>query len=211
MNVSIVVLSCDIYSVFWDWFFACKKRYWKDCRYPTYLVTETKTCKYCQTIKINSPIWTKRFREALKQINSDYVIVMLEDYFIRQPVNQQRLHVLEMLSGLLVDVAVFNFEKDFRPSEPTSFEMWNKQKNNQIYLNSTQPSWWNREKLIERLKDDQNPWEWELTKIDSSYQHWINAGDQIIDNGYRHGQEFGVKQGKLTDECVKFLKSEGLL
>ncbi len=53
MNVSIVVLSCDIYSVFWDWFFACKKRYWKDCRYPTYLVTETKTCKYCQTININ--------------------------------------------------------------------------------------------------------------------------------------------------------------
>jgi hypothetical protein len=211
MNVSVIVLSCDVYSTYWDWFFACKKKYWPNCPYPTYLVTETKACKYCQTINVNSPIWTKRFREALKQIKSDYVIVMLEDYFIRQKVDQKRLHVLEMLSTLCVDVAVFNFEKDYRESEPTYFEMWNKQKNNQIYLNSTQPSWWNKKKLLERLKEDQNPWKWELTRVDTLYQNWINNTDYIIDNGYRHGQEFGVKQGVLTDECVRFLKSEGLL
>lgn len=213
MNVSIVVLTCDIYSVFWDWFFACKKKYWKNCPYTTYLVTETKTCRYCQTINVNSPIWTKRFRESLKQINSEYVIVLLEDYFIRQPVNQEIINqCLQYMEGDY-DPIVWNFEHNYRKSSTLGMPPhWLNQYNRQVYLNSSQPSLWHRKRLIDRLKKDQDPWEWELTIVNSPYDHFIyNDENYIIDNGYRHGQEFGVKQGKLTDECVKFLKCEGLL
>lgn len=215
MNASVIVLSCDIYSTYWDWFFACKKKYWKNCPYSTYLVTETKTCPYCQTINIDSPIWTKRFREALTQIKSDYVIVMLEDYFIRQPVNQSILHYLEVVLNLKPNLAVLNFEQNYRAADAVPYmdqEEWQKQKPNQVYLNSTQPSMWNKQILIEQLQKDQNPWEWELTPVDNNYDYLINtSGNYIIDNGYRTGQEFGVKQGVLTDECEKFLKKEGLL
>lgn len=211
MNVSVIVLSCDIYSVYWDWFFACKNKYWKNCPYQTFLVTETKRCRYCQTINVNSPIWTKRFREALKQIETDYVIVMLEDYFIRKKVDQSRISTLIAYGNLIEDVAVFNFEKSYRENEKQILKDWAIQKQGQVYLNSTQPSWWLKDKLLEQLQMDQDPWEWELTVINNRYKYLINTADYIIDNGYRHDREFGVKQGKLTDECREFLKSEGLL
>lgn len=211
-NASLLVLSSDNYSQYWDWFFACKNKYWSDCPYPTYLVTESKECTHCKTININSHIWTKRFRDALMQLESDYIILMLDDYFIRQPVNQSRINQCFDYMLLHYDPITWNFEKNYRDAY-TKFcpRGWVRQKDHQVYLNSTQPSIWHRERLIERLLEDKNPWEWELTIVNSPYDHYINTGAQIIDNGYRYGQEFGVKQGKLTDECVNFLKKEKLL
>lgn len=209
MNASVVVLSCDEYSQYWDWFFALKNKYWKDCPYKTYLITETKTCSHCETININSEIWSERVRKGLSKIRrSPYVLIMLEDYFIRQSVDQNRID--EAYKLLNSDVATLNFEQNYRPV-PIERNGWGLQRNNQVYLNSTQPSLWRKVTLINRLKENLNPWEWELKIIDSTYEHWINTGDLIIDNGYRYGKEFGIKQGKMTEECASFLRSEGLL
>ena len=55
----------------------------------TYLVSENKECKYSQTIKTKGS-WTKRLRDALEQIEEDYILLMLEDFFIRKPVDEQK-------------------------------------------------------------------------------------------------------------------------
>jgi hypothetical protein len=213
MNASLVVLSCDEYSKYWDYFFALKEKYWKDCPYPTYLVTESKTCPHCETINIDSPIWTKRFREALNQLDTTHDLVMLEDYFIRKPVNQKRIDkCFDYMSYEEYDPIVWNFEKNYRDAYVQYCPRgWVRQKNRQVYLNSTQPSIWHRERLISRLIHDQTPWEWELTSVNSDYDHYINIGSTIIDNGYIHGQPFGIVQGKMTDECNQFLRKEGLI
>jgi hypothetical protein len=209
MSVSLVVLSSDGYSQYWDWFFALKNKYWQDCPYKTYLITETKTCHQCETINVASPIWTERVRKGLSKIKGrGNVLIMLEDYFIRQPVNQKRIDEAEKL--LTEEVASFNFEQNYR-DVPVEKNSWGLQKNNQVYLNSTQPSFWRKITLMNRLREKLNAWDWELKVVDSIYEHWINTGDQIIDTGYRHGQEFGIKQGKMTKECELFLKKEGLL
>lgn len=211
--VAVVVLSCDKYSEYWSNFFKLKKKYWKDCPYPTYLVTETKKTRSAKTINVDSPIWTKRFREALKQIPEDYVIVLLEDYFIRQPVDQTRINSVVDFIEHQPNVTVFNFEQNYRGAEDIFYDIpgWKKQKNHQVYLNSTQPSLWNKALLLRSLKEDQDPWSWELTKVDSPQDYLINTGDLIIDNGYRYGQPFGVVKGKMSDECTSFLRSEGLI
>lgn len=212
-NVSLVVLSSDGYSKYWDWFFTLKKKYWADCPYDTYLVTESKKTRKAKTINIDSDIWTKRFREALKEIPSDYVIVLLEDYFIRSKVDQTRIAEIFEFFSHNINIAVFNFEENYRPADESIYNLpgWKQQKNKQIYLNSTQPSIWNKELLLSRLKEDQNPWEWELTRVESPYDHLINTSTQIIDNGYRFGQPFGIVKGEMCEECEAFLRTEGLL
>lgn len=174
-----------------------KNRYW-DCPYETYLVTETK--QYGNTININNPSWTYRFREALKQLTSDYVIIMLEDFFIRDKVDQTRID--KIVENFADDTIVYNFEKQYRPGTPSNIEGFELQGNRQPYLNSCQPSIWDREKLIERLKADENPWQWETKVIDSPYKHYINTEDFIIDIGYRHGP-FAVTKGKWVLEDMK--------
>jgi hypothetical protein len=210
-NVSVIVLSSDKYSDYWSFFFRLKKKYWPECPYPTYLVTEKKKTKNAMTINVRSPIWTKRFRDALEQIKEDYVILMLEDYFIRDYVNQKRISEVVNLIINNPNIIVFNFEQNYRQAENCNIPGWKRQRNKQVYLNSTQPSLWNKQLLIERLEYDQDPWEWELTVVDSPYDHLINTDTMIIDTGYRYGRPFGVMKGKMTDECIRFLLSERLL
>lgn len=206
--MKIIVMSCDKYKICWKPFFTLLNKYWKN--HPTaLLVCETEICPYCETINIPSNSWTKRLKEALKGIKDEEVLLMLDDFFIRKPVDVERINKIKLTE----DTICYNFEKEYR--EPAlRLKEWDIQKNNQVYLNSCQPSIWNREKLIERLQEDKNPQEWETTKIDSPYIHFINNQDYIIDIGYRHQPlniGWGITRGKLAQECKEFLESEGLL
>lgn len=205
--MKLIVLSCDKYEPCWKPFFTLLEKYYPN--HPeTYLITETKECPYCNTININSDIWTERFREGLKQIDDNEVLVMLDDFFIRQLVNEEKINSIKLDEK----TACYNFEIDYRqPLE--RLKGWDIQKNNQIYLNSCQPSIWNKHVLIDRLNEDKNAQEWELTIIESPYKHYINNEDFIIDIGYRWQDisvGWGITRGKLTKECLEFLKKEGL-
>ena len=207
-DYSILVLSCDKYEPCWRPFFKLLDKYWEG--HPSvYLVTESKKCEYCNTININSDIWSRRFLGALREIESDYVLVMLDDFFIRDYVDIDRIDNIEFTS----DIICYNFELEYR--EPAlRLNEWDIQKNNQVYLNSCQPTLWNKKLLMQRLYNSLNPQEWELQNIDSKYIHFINNRDFIIDIGYRHQDlsiGWGITRGKLSRECKEFLEKEGLL
>lgn len=212
--MKLVVLSCDKYEPCWKPFFTLLDKYYP--HHPeTVLITETKDCPYCKTIKINSPIWSERFREGLKQIKDNEVLIMLDDFFIRQPVDEKRINEAENLLKTSVGIACFNFEINYRT--PVFYGLgssWDIQANNQIYLNSCQPSIWDRNILIDRLQHNQNAQEWEVTVVNSPYMHCINNKDLIIDIGYKHQDlsiGWGITRGKLSKECYEFLKKEGLV
>lgn len=203
-----LVLSCDKYEPCWKPFFTLLEKYYS--HHPKcYLVTETKTCSYCETINVNKQSWTQRFQEALRYIDSDEVLVMLDDFFIRKRVDEERINEIKFTD----DIICYNFECEYR--EPLlKLKEWDIQKNNQVYLNSAQPTLWNKSLLMERLYNDLNPQQWETLIIDSPYIHMINNQDYIIDIGYRHQDlsiGWGITRGKLSKECKEFLESEGLL
>ena len=47
-------------------------------------------------------------------------------------------------------------------------------------------------------------------RIDSPYIHFINNGDLIIDIGKTCDMNWGIVRGKVSQECIEFLKKEGL-
>ena len=209
--MKLIVLSCNKYEPCWKPFFTLLDKY-----YPNHpkavLITETKKCPYCETINVDSDIWTVRFREGLKQIEDDEVLVMLDDFFIRQPVDEERINEAENLLKEFDNVACFNFELDYRESL-TQIGKWDIQKNNQVYLTSTQPSLWRKDYLLSFLNKNMNPWEFETQITNSPYIFFINNSDYIVDIGYRHQDlsiGFGITRGKLSKECLEFLESEGL-
>lgn len=205
--MQILVLSCDKYEPCWKPFFALLEKYYPE--HPkTFLVTETKTCPYCETINVNSDKWGVRFKGALNQLTDDDILVMLDDFFIRGPVDAERISKIKTNN----EIMCYNFEQDYR--DPLiKLKEWDIQKNNQIYLNSCQPTVWNRKLLIERLDDNKTPQEWETTVINSPYIHFINNQGYIIDIGYRHQPlsiGWGITRGKIAKECITFLEKEGL-
>lgn len=209
MNCSVLVLSCDAYEDTWDIFFNLKKKYWADCPYPTYLMTEFKGYNRCKTIKTTGE-WTKRLREALEKIETKYVLLTLDDFFIRNYVDQ--LRIAEVLENFRDDSAAYNFE--YRGRLPVEVGHRNLgfrlRKKGTMYFNSCQPSLHDREKLLERLQKDQNPWEWELSMVNSPYKFWVNEEEYIIDIGYYNHQPWSIKQGKWCKEIIPFFEREGI-
>ena len=204
--LDVVIMSCDSYDDCWQPFSTLYNKYFPN-NYKTYIVTETKDCEYFDTIK-KTGAWTKRLREALQELNSDYVLLLLDDYFIHSKVYNTKIE--ECLTAIKETNAIaYNFEMKYRQCVGLN-NSYDIQLNNQVYLNSTQPSIWNRQRLIERLNKDQNAWEWELTRIDSEFIHLINnTNEKIIDIGYdlTH-RPWGIVQGKWSKETKDLFDKE---
>lgn len=206
--LDVVIMSCDSYDDCWQPFSTLYNKYFPN-NYKTYIVTETKDCSYFDTIK-KTGTWTKRLREALQELDSKYVLLLLDDYFIHERVDNNRIK--ECLKTIKeTNAIVYNFEMKYRTCVGLNNE-YDIQLNNQVYLNSTQPSIWNREWLIERLQEDKNPWEFELTNINSPYLHLINnTNKKIIDTGYDLSHKpWGIVQGKWSRETKELFDKEGV-
>lgn len=192
---SIVMMSCDKYKCLTNAFKVCVDKY-----FPNHPKIE---CVY------GNEIWTQRLREKLEQMSEDYVLVMLDDMLIREPVREDLIE--DALNVLKNDssVAVINFEQNYRPANPYS-ENWLEQKQGQVYLHSCQPSLWNRKALIDNLKEDINAWQWELSKINNNWKYLINKDENIINVGRTNNFNWGIVRGKMTEEFKEFLISENI-
>lgn len=209
-NCSVVVLTCDSYSDLWEPFFILKNRYWNDCPYETYLITETKECEYCKTININEKIWTKRVREGLKKIKSDYVIILLEDFFIRDKVDNERIEYC--MNHFDKNTAMFNFEKSYDENDIDSgVEGFKKKSETAPYKCSCQAAIWDRKKLIKLLAVDGSAWDWEVNPPIEHYDFYINSGDYVFNYGYKDYKWFGVCKGKwIKNDVVPLFKKENI-
>lgn len=192
---SIVMMSCDKYKCLAPAFDACVDRYYPNHPSIHHIFGED--------------VWSKRLREGLEYIIDDYVLVMLDDMLIRQSVNEELIEDALRVLEDNPDVAVVNFEKNYREALPFS-ENWLKQKDNQMYLHSCQPSLWRRTALIDNLKRDEDAWAWEMTWVNNRWTYLINKDADIIDIGRTNDLNWGVSRGRLTPEFKRFLEYEDL-
>jgi glycosyltransferase involved in cell wall biosynthesis/uncharacterized protein YlbG (UPF0298 family) len=197
-------MSCDKYNDVWDAFFKLYRKYWSNNPYKTYICTESIECEHAETIKVQGS-WTKRFREALEQIDSEYVIVLLEDFFLRNKVDQKRIEATIPLFD--DDTACFDFQQEYFVKNLDCDKKGYKLKpTNCAYTCSCQPAIWDRKKLINLLQGDKNPWEWEMYGK-SSYKHYINDGKLVFDIGFKFAP-FAITQGKWCKDIPKFFEKE---
>lgn len=89
-----LLLSCDKYSDVWDDFFNLKELFWPDCEYQWRIVTESKDYirENVSTIKCGTELnWAGRFRKAVQSVDSPYIGIYLEDYFIKSPIDNAKI------------------------------------------------------------------------------------------------------------------------
>jgi len=206
-EISVLVMSCDKYQDTFKPFFKLYNKYFN--KYKTYIGTETIDCEYATTLKSQGS-WTKRVRENLEKIDTDYVLFLLDDFFIRKEVDTTVIDALKY--QFKDDIACFNLEVNkVSKIEESSSNRFKLRSNNQAYLCSCQPTLWNRKILIELLQKDLSPWEWETQILDSKYKFYINTQDLIIDIGwYDFNTAWGIAQGKWAIEMIDLNKKEKL-
>lgn len=208
--MKILVLSCDKNEDLFYPFHHCIEKYYPDHPKIIY-ATETIKNPYYETISKNYPLekWTKRIRETLKEIPDNEILLLMDDIFIRRPVDTKRIDYAR--ANLKGNIAMFNFEKVFNPNDKESgLNGWKIRQKGSEYELSIMCGLWNKEKLIHILEKDSNPWDVEYNQDTKGYDYLINSEDYIIDWGYETFKPVGVVKGKWAREIVDFFKKEGI-
>lgn len=93
-EVSFVILSCDRYSDLWDPFFGCFDKYWPDCPFKLFLVTNHSRYERpgVSVISIGPDRdYATNLLAVLDTVKTPWIILWVEDYFLTKTINTARL------------------------------------------------------------------------------------------------------------------------
>lgn len=216
-DAAILLMSCDAYSDLWDDFYQLKEKNWPDCRFVTYHVTEDKECAFPNVITIKCGTgtqWTERLRHALITIDTEYVILMLEDFYISQKIRAEQIdQALELMQK--DHISYYKLDERWRikgkPYDGRQYLI--RLEKNYRYGISLLTSIWNKQFLLRTIgEENYSAWEFELrrnrdddiTKTDPSL---VCVYDSRNIMHIKHM----VERGKYLKRSVIQLKRDGYL
>ena len=164
---TVLVSSCDAYSDVWKPFFTLLTKNWQ-MEYPVRLLTETKDFSYplkdFRVIKAAegaaASTWSARLIYALEQIKTPYVLLLLEDFFLTAPVDEEGL---EKCIGWLKednDAVCFSFYPT-TGNEKARYEGFDRRPQTGLYRFNAQAGLWRTKELESFLDPKEDAWQWE--------------------------------------------------
>lgn len=220
-DLAIVGIWYDGYYDIWEDFLELKEKFWKDCPYPMYIVNQTKELAYKKKYDVTvihagaDAEYSRKIQTAIEQIDADYLLLVLEDFFFSRPVESKLLeNVLNIvkendldyfsmpLSEFLPNKVGMPFKDyegvyDFSPA----FE----------YTLSAQPAIWNK-KFLKRCvgSENYNAWVFEGVYIKSPKAHTEKFLSKCkVDKSNFLGFKHGALQGKMIPEIVRYYEGIG--
>jgi len=217
MNAVIVINSCDAYSDLWDPFFLCMADYWADCEYKIVLNTETKDYIPRSHIPFNISVhhykslgvdaWGARLISTLNDINSEFVIVLYDDFLLDGIVDQKKIaDLVDLMSsnsriGVIYLTKLLDVSKESRPGN----ELVEVSPRADYRLNSA-PAIWRKDLLLKFTAPNDNPWAWEYFgsfRTFSNRSTFLAISDKESDvypYDYRKGG--AIYRGKWVEEVI---------
>ena len=194
-KITMLLLSCDGYSDLWDDFFNLKEKFWPDCQYKWYVVTESKDYQRTkvEAIKCGKELnWAGRFRKAVQYVESPLVGVFLEDYFINSPIDNERINgLVNFMIDKSVDFLdlgnVFRHKIDAPGKQYYADHLVIIDRHLRYGLD-TAAAIWKKEYLLEKLGgEDYSAWKFEADRVaeaasEKGYNGLILADDRISFN-----------------------------
>lgn len=170
-DYTIIVNSCDSYEDLWSPFFTLFKKYWPSCDKRIILNTETKSFSFdginVETFSLfkDNPnaTWSERFLKHLELTDTDFILVLLDDFFFEKDVDVKRLSECFELMKSNKKIACFHFlpmlwediESDICPQD---FELRPKKCE---YKVSVQAALWRKDILYKLIRKHESVWEFE--------------------------------------------------
>ena len=221
-DITLVVSSCDKYSDIWDPFFTLLKRYW-DPQMPVVLVTESKDYTFegmdIRTLDLypagSRPPWSELQMKALEKIDTDFVLFMLDDFFLEAAVKEER--VRECLEWMKQDpsIACFNFTPVMHGSNlPCGYAGFELRPQNGEYRLNCQAALWRRKTLLDDMRPHENAWIFETLGSRRSFrwkdQKFYSALPE--ENIFPYDVKGGgaLNHGKWNQSAVELIEREQL-
>lgn len=225
MDYAILVNSCDAYKDIWPFFFFLLRKNWNDQNIPAvYLNTETE--KYSSDdIDVNvincgdkAMPWGRRLISALRSINTDYVLMMLEDFYYESPIRVDVIN--ECVEKMKKDDRILSFQlvpasevyrKEVKPENhcKSGFAL---RERKATYTFIAGPTLWRKSDLIALVRKSDSPWDFEWygslrTQLYGKKIYcWESFDEPIFDYDLAHGG--AVHGGKWVGYKMKELEEK---
>lgn len=206
----ILVISCDRNKDLFYPFYYCLEKYWPDHPEVIYS-TESIVNPYYKTISLNYDLsnWTRRVRETVEQIEDDHILFLVDDIFIREKVNNDR--ILNLCNYLKNEYANINLQLN-GDNKAKYFTDDILERGGKQWSLSCMCNLWQRKALLDLFDYDTDPWTFEENNYTKDYKFLISKYGDFIKFGRKSNKEwhFGLMRGKWDPECIRFFIKEGL-
>lgn len=210
-KLTFIIHSCDKFSDLWDAHVELLNKNWADRNIDTYLVTDSPTDKKYDKVEILSAgegkEITDRLKYALPKIQTEYVLVTLDDYFNTQPIYTEKIENLVNLMEKdgLDYICIFD-----RPKNKEKYKDYDNlyvpdlDKNYRVNL---YPGIWRKDFMEKTIRETLNAWQYEVSLTPIAKE----LGAKCIQS--KNG-EFPimdvVRKGKILRSANKYLKKHNL-
>lgn len=211
-SVAFVIVSCDKYADLWDPFFHCFRKYWPDCPYQVYLLTNHKNydAPGVTVVKVGDDrSYSDNVRVAVEQISEPWVILWLEDIFLSRLVDTRRFESI-IAQAQSLPVGYLKISTDL----PLSYTCSPGQEIGPIpkgvrYRSAVGLSLYNVETLKKLLTPGASAWELDRSTISNELDEPFYA--LTSDAARRPPIAFvnAVNKGQWNWPAIRFLKMEG--
>lgn len=217
-DFAIVIIGYDGYSFLWSDFFNLFNLNWPDCPYNIYLLTNEinfnyKNVKTITTSKKSE--WSQKVRKAIDSIDEKYFLLLLEDFFISEKINNKEIEkMIHFIQQNNIVYAKLPYKGQFNKFKNKKFS---NQKNyymiyqDEYYCISLLPSIWEKNFLNEKIGEgNYRPWQFEIDRIEEAKKNThipFKNCVEITTNPFKILN--GVVQGKFLPTTVNTLKRRG--
>lgn len=171
-NLTIVINSCDAYSDVWDLFFLALEEFWPNSNIKVLLNTETLQIKNRNMVETSNysvssgeDRWGERLLYTLNSIQTDYVMMIYDDFILEDFIDEEKL--ISLIKNLELNKKIAVHYLSYLSSKiPLTLE--NKEcgqslvKQGVDYRLNSAPAVWRRTSLIGFTGKNDTPWAWEV-------------------------------------------------
>lgn len=219
-----MVNTCDAYRDAWPMFFYILQKTWQgempkiymNCEKEKYEVEGLNiTVLNCRN---KSMAWGQRLIEALNRIESDYVLMMLEDFYYEQPI---KVDIIERcLKWIQEDESILSFQLvpagevyyDRSKAKKETYPGFLKRERKGSFTFIAGPTLWRKADIVALTMNSDTPWEWEFfgsmrTRLYGKKVYcWRNDMPPIFDYDIAHGGV--IHRGRWVGYKVKELEKK---
>lgn len=187
MKYSILINTCDKFEDCWNPFFQLFSKFWpdysgkiylnteyKDYSYPGLDIIAVKGCKRHDFPPNERATWSQCLLWALELIDTDIVLYMQEDYFLKDMVKNE---IVEDYVNLMADNEIIKCihltDQAVKTDRPSKYSNLDVVALDQRYRVSCQAALWKKGELQLIIRKYENAWEFEEfgSKRSSAYKH----------------------------------------
>jgi hypothetical protein len=163
-SCALVILSCDAYRDLWTPCLTLYRRYWPDCPYPMFLVSEAAEITDARVRSLRGGTglpWSDLVRVTVGAIDCEYVLLMLDDFFLTGRVSTSTVDArraeLRARGGAYLRLVP-------RPRPTARVPGWTdvgEHERGAPFRASLQAAFWRTRVLLDLLEPGESPWEFE--------------------------------------------------